>query len=449
MKKRYAVCSVLCLLLACALLLCGCSYQPPYYLFDARINENGELVLTYSDGREETLGTVVGKDGKNGRDGTDGTPGAPGLDGKDGKDGLDGADGEAGATVIEGTNAVAAAAQKGLRSTVCVTAVFTEQETGEFYGSTGSGVIYRMNKAAGSAFIITNYHLVYDEASDAPGGISTEIDVYLYGSMYLYNDDDAIRATYVGGSAYYDIAVLYVENSEQLRTSDALPVTVTDSDTVLPGDVAIVVGNPDGSGHAASSGIVSVDSEHIMLSISPEPIRVIRVDAPVNLGSSGGGLFNDRGELIGIVNSKTISHGVESMGYAIPTATAAAVADNIIDHCFGTQETAVMRPLLGITISIEDSKGVYDKEHACMRIVETIVVHEISETSVMKGKLAVGDVLVRMTVAGVSKDITRRHHLLDFMLTARVGDTLTYTVLRDGAEHTFSVTVTASMISKT
>jgi len=313
-------------------------------------------------------------------------------------------------------------------------------------------VIYRMNRTAGSAFIITNHHVVYDEDSNTRDGISTDIGVFLYGSMYLYNDDDAIRATYVGGSAYYDIAVLYIENSDQLRASDAIPVTVADSDDVLPGDTAIAVGNPEGGSHAVSSGIVSVESEHIQhvnTAFSGDSMRVIRVDTPINHGNSGGGLFNERGELIGIVNAKIVSHDVENIGYAIPTATAVAVANNIIDHCFGTSETAVMRPLLGITISIEDSKGVYDSEHACMRVEETVVVHEIGATSVMKGKLAVGDVFVRMSVAGVSKEITRRHHLLDFMLTARVGDTLTYTVLRDGEEISFTVTVTASMISKT
>ena len=63
------------------------------------INAKGELVVTYTDGKSTNLGVVVGtdgadgKDGANGADGKDGVDGAPGKDGVDGTDGKDGADG--------------------------------------------------------------------------------------------------------------------------------------------------------------------------------------------------------------------------------------------------------------------------------------------------------------------------------------------------------------------
>ena len=63
-------------------------------------------------------------------------------------------------------------------------------------------------------------------------------------------------------------------------------------------------------------------------------MRVIRVDTAVNPGNSGGGLFNSKGELIGIVNAKIISSDVENIGYAIPSSVAINVADNIINHTF-------------------------------------------------------------------------------------------------------------------
>ncbi len=72
------------------------------------VNENGELIVTYTDGTTENLGVVKGADGAPGADGKDGAPGAdgkdgaPGADGKDGKDGVDGKDGAPGADGKDG-----------------------------------------------------------------------------------------------------------------------------------------------------------------------------------------------------------------------------------------------------------------------------------------------------------------------------------------------------------
>ena len=57
-------------------------------------------------------------------------------------------------------------------------------------------MIYQMDKAEGDAFIITNYHVVYDASSNTENGISDDISVYLYGSEI---EEKAIEATYVGG----------------------------------------------------------------------------------------------------------------------------------------------------------------------------------------------------------------------------------------------------------
>ena len=54
---------------------------------DLEVGGKGELVLVYSDGREDNLGVVVGRDGVDGADGIDGAPGEDGADGKNGTDG--------------------------------------------------------------------------------------------------------------------------------------------------------------------------------------------------------------------------------------------------------------------------------------------------------------------------------------------------------------------------
>lgn len=437
------------LLLLGALLLTGCSYEAVRSIESARINDGGELILTYTDGTRDNLGVVTGQDGTDGKDGKDGT------------DGTDGTPGEGGTVSLAGTDSnISLAAAKALCSAVSVRCQFTatvKNSWGDYfpgygggqgykqeYSSAGSGVLYKVDKDAGSAFVITNYHVVYDSSSDAENGISREITVYLYGSE---TEAQGIPAVYVGGSLYYDIAVLYIEDNDLIRTSLAAGVTVADSDQVCPGDTAIAVGNPEDMGISASVGIVSVDSEYITMTAADErtsvSFRVMRIDTAVNSGNSGGGLFNDRGELMGIVNAKVSDTSVENIGYAIPSAVAVSVAENILDHCFGTETESVRRGILGITVSVSDSLAEYEEETGRITIKETVAVYEVDPQGIAYGVLQAGDILCTVTVGETLKEITRQHHVIDLMLDVRAGDTVTFTLLRDGEELTVQITVTA------
>jgi len=83
---------------------------------DTYINDNGELIIVYTDGTEKNLGVVKGEDGKdgaNGLDGKDGANGVDGVDGKDGKDGLNGTDGKDGIDGVDGKDFTACAHEYG------------------------------------------------------------------------------------------------------------------------------------------------------------------------------------------------------------------------------------------------------------------------------------------------------------------------------------------------
>ena len=417
--------------------LTACSSQSAAGIWGAKINDNGELVLIYQNGAEQNLGVVVGKDG---------------VDGTDGKDGS--------VTVDSGASSVSLASAKGLRSAVSIVCKFQANilqggwrpgfgsTTTKSYSSSGSGVIYQLNKAEGDAFIITNHHVVYDASSNTENGISNDISVYLYGSA---SEANAIKATYVGGSLYYDIAVLRVENSELLKNSDACAVGVTDSDTIAVGDTALAIGNAKGYGISVSSGIVSVDSEYITMTASDErtevSFRVMRVDAAINSGNSGGGLFDAGGNLIGIVNAKIVADGVENIGYAIPSNVAVAIADNIIDYCYGTDTERVQRAMLGITVNASDSKAVYNAETGRMTIEETVSVDEVSKGSLAEGVLEEGDIFLSMTLNGEKSDITRQYQVIDLMLDVRVGDVVKLDILRHGENHTVEITITEDCLT--
>ena len=301
---------------------------------------------------------------------------------------------------------------------------------GEEYGQQGSGVIYAINKEQGSAYIITNYHVVYSSDSDTQTRVSNEITISPYGGS-------AISVTYVGGSAQYDIAVLKATD-DYFSSTFPLAINLVNGDVTI-GQSAIAIGNPAGEGLSATQGIISVESEEIIMedienSSSYVSTRVMRIDAAVNSGNSGGGLFNSAGELIGIVNAKSSDTSIENMAYAIPASIVSAVADNIIKNNGNFNKGTV-----GITITVTQTTGYLD-ENDCVRIAETVVISQVSGAA--SGLLQANDVVKAITIYGQTITVNRMFHLTDPILRTLPGDSVTITVERSG--QTVDVTVVCS-----
>ena len=308
-------------------------------------------------------------------------------------------------------------------------------------GKSGAGVVYKLVGDNG-AYIITNYHVVYD--SEETKKAHTNIYVNFIGDQYLVN---AFKAKFIGGSATFDIAVLYIEDT-RLKDMEIRAVDLFDSNKLVAGTPAIAIGNPQGDGIAVTEGIVSVDSEDIYMEpISTENVtlnadgevgmRVIRIDTPVNSGNSGGGLFNNHGELIGIVNAKIMSSTVVNIGYAIPSNIAVNVTENLIRNYNGSKPSVVSKCLIGITITINNSYSIFDKETQTLRLYEDIKVMEVSPTSALFQKVLPGDLIRSITFGGKTYEATRDFVILDACLNATVGTSATVTVERNGKLHSF------------
>lgn len=313
--------------------------------------------------------------------------------------------------------------------------------------SAGSGVIYQLDKESGDAYIITNYHVVY--SADSREKISNRIDVFLYGMEYL---DYAIPATYVGGSLNYDIAVLKVEKSELLKASNAAAITPADSNKIVVGGSAVAIGNPEAGGISVTRGIISVDSEEFTMTGADNrtevTFRAIRIDAAVNSGNSGGGLFNSSGQLIGIVNAKIVAEGIEGIAYAIPSNIAIGVAQNIIDNSQKEGYTdGVWKCLLGVMVRSTNIRTVVDADSQTVNVREDVVVDSINAGSITEGALQVGDIVKSVRMGDKTYEVTRSFVVVDAMLSARVGDTVVLTVLRDGVETDVEITITEACIS--
>ena len=103
----------------------------------------------------------------------------------------------------------------------------------------------------------------------------------------------------------------------------------------------MVIGNALGKGFNTTQGVVSAPASEVYFSSTFETMTLIRIDAAVNSGNSGGGLFNTNGQLVGIVNAKlsgTSSAGatIESMGYAIPMSSVMKCVNDLNEYGYVT-----------------------------------------------------------------------------------------------------------------
>lgn len=381
----------------------------------------------------EWLESLKGSDGTNGKDGVDGTNGTDGKDAfsldeliakyLESNPGATEADFYA-SLGLDVTPSITSTVQQALKSAVGIicTSPYTTPFGQSQHAWSGSGVIYKLS--GNTAYIITNYHVIYDTYKSE---YCSNIKIYLYNRVM---EDDMISATVVGASESNDIAVIKATSDFFLEDTVAT-VKVNTSDPVA-GQATFAVGCPTLYTFSVTSGIVSVESEYITTDSSSN-VRVYRTDTALNSGNSGGGMFNEYGELMGISDAKSADTTDDNICYAIPASLAVAVADNII-------ENNGQRFSLGITMELSDMTTYIDS-YGIIRTVYTYAVGEISTGAAVEGLLQQGDVLVSVSIngeEGVKVDTSFRAR--EYLLKAKEGDTITINFTRNGEAMSVSVT---------
>lgn len=315
------------------------------------------------------------------------------------------------------------------------------------YKKESSGVIYQIDRETGNAYIITNFHSVYHKDSVSTGHVSDDIELFLYGQE---NSEYSIPATYVGGSLSSEIAVLKVSASEVLKHSHALAVTFSDSNDVRVFDKVFAMGNPEGLGLSVTGGIVSVENDNLSIlgadGKTTIKLRVIRTSAAINEGNSGGGLFTENGKLCGIVVAKKTGDDIDNIAYAIPSNLAKLIANILIENYTGSVTVGFEKFNLGITMAPAASGIIIEEETGTLRKEESIKITAINEDSVLSGIASVGDIITSIGINGKVTRVIAMHNVIETMLAAKLNDTVTITLLRDGQVITQTVTVTESML---
>jgi len=177
----------------------------------------------------------------------------------------------------------------------------------------------RKATALGSGFIIGKEGIVVTNNHVIQG--AEDIIVTVKGSTEY-------KATVIGKDPYMDLAVLQIESKDKF-----VPVSFGDSDKARVGDWVIAIGNPFGLGGTVTSGIISARNRDIDLTRYDD---FIQTDASINVGNSGGPLFDMQGNVIGINTAIFAPGGATSgsigVGFAIPSNSASVVVDQLIEY---------------------------------------------------------------------------------------------------------------------
>ena len=285
----------------------------------------------------------------------------------------------------------------------------------------GSVVCVEVNTAQGpgagtgfvitaDGYIVTCYHVI-DGATDI---------------AVTFSDSTSYPAVLVGGDADNDIAVLKIE------AANLKPVVLGNSGLLNVGDTVVTIGNALGTlANTTTNGIVSALDRAISME-DGTVINVLQTNCTVNSGNSGGPLFNEYGEVIGIVNAKyssslySNSASIEGIGFAIPYADVAKKITDLMEFGYITG-----KPSLGITVSTVTALGAQRFNMVVGAYVNSVVEGSCAQ----KGGLQEGDIVT--SVDGV--EITTYEELVNAKNERTAGEQMELGVWRDG--ETLTVTV--------
>ncbi|MEZ0578632.1 S1C family serine protease [Nocardioides sp. MH1] len=307
---------------------------------------------------------------------------------------------------LQKPGSVARVAQEVLPSTVQILAEYEGVEA----GATGSGFVLD-----DKGNVVTNNHVVADAAeNDGP-------------IQVVDQDGNEHDATVVGRSPVYDIAVLHVADSSALK-----PASLGRSQNLRVGEPVVAIGAPLGLSSTVTSGIVSALNRPVTTGSTADDssyINAVQTDAAINPGNSGGPLVNLQGQVVG-VNSAIATNGGGSfdeeagnigVGFAIPVEQVVVTAEQILK----TGEAKY--PVIGARVQT-GGPAQYDG---------ATVDEVLKDSPAQDAGLKNGDLITAVNGARVTDGIA----LIVAIRTHQPGDTIEFTVERDGSERKLDVTL--------
>ena len=258
--------------------------------------------------------------------------------------------------------------------------------------SLGSGFIVDAD-----GLVVTNHHVIRG---------ADEIEVTL-------DSGEVLPAIVRGVDRRTDLALLEVE------TEAPLPyVSFGDSDHARVGDWVIAIGNPFGLGGTTTSGIVSARGRDIN---NGPYVDYIQIDASINRGNSGGPLFNDMGQVIGI-NTAIFSPngGSVGIGFAIPASVAQGVVEQLredghVARAWLGVEIQPVTPEIAESLSLDDAHG-------------ALISRITPDSPAAQSDLRTGDVIIGLN----GRQVKNTRQLPRMVAKTPAEEKVTVSVLRNG-----------------
>jgi|GEM_PF-826126 len=277
-------------------------------------------------------------------------------------------------------------------------------------GGAGSGVILTED-----GYIITNAHVILDQNMQNPADTVT----------VRLTDGTEYKAEVKSYDTDEDIAVLKID------AKGLTPAKCGDSSTLVTGQEVLVVGNPLGElGGSVSNGIVSATEREIQ--VGGVTMHLIQTNAAVNPGNSGGGMFNMKGELVGIVNAKSSGTGIEGLGFAIPVNQALAVSEELM-----TKGYVSGKPMIGVSLEDVSNGGEFSFFFGSNSGVKPGVYVKSLAEGMNDKVLKEGDRIIAVN----GDEISSSDDVKAVVSASSVGDKLTFQLYRDGKLMEVEVTV--------
>lgn len=267
--------------------------------------------------------------------------------------------------------------------------------------------------AVGKDLVITNKHVVLDEASTY-----TVVD----------NNDDRYLVEKIYRDPLNDLAILKITNA------DFTPVNFGDSDKVKIGQTAIAIGNALGRfSNTVTKGVISGKGRGITASGQLGQFQeniddVLQTDAALNPGNSGGPLLNVAGQAVGV--NVAVGVGTEGIGFAIPSNTAQGLLN---DFKAGVERQKAFLGIRYVAITADFARNSTFPEGALVREV-------VNGAAADKAGIKVNDVVTEVGGQAVNEHVS----LSSLILKYRVGDRVSVTVWRSGQVLTLQVTLEAA-----
>ncbi len=276
----------------------------------------------------------------------------------------------------------------------------------------GSGIIYKEDNE--KIYIVTNNHVI-------DGATSVNISI---------TGKEQIPAKLVGKDAQSDVAVISVLKSD-LQKANIQNIKIAefaDSDAVEVGEYVLAIGNALGQGKTVTQGIISAQNKQV--NIDGKNLNVLQTDAAINPGNSGGALVNSTGKIIGMNTAKLSGTTVEGTGYALPSTSVKAIADELIAN--GTISQAYLG-ISGFTMS-EDFMAMYNIT------TKGVFIKGVEDMSAASAAgLKYSDIITSINGTAIST----MEELSKAISKCKVGDNIQIGIIRNGNQ---PMTVTATLM---